>query len=75
MSREAPISLAYIVRLWQTRSLRGLTWRASLQDVETSKVAGFCSLEAMFSFLREVVTMPGGLAENAETDLSDDETE
>ena len=46
---------AFMLRMWQVRRLWGGTWRASLEDAETHEVHGFRDLEALVTFLREVM--------------------
>ena len=47
--------VAYMLRLWRSRGLWGITWRASLEDAETRDVHGFRSLEALVAFLQEMI--------------------
>jgi hypothetical protein len=50
--------LAYLLRLWQVDSGKESTWRASLEDAQTGKIRGFATLDDLFQFLRQEVTVP-----------------
>jgi hypothetical protein len=45
--------LAFMLRLWQTGSDGGPTWRASLESPHTGKRHSFASLDLLFAFLTE----------------------
>jgi hypothetical protein len=52
--------VAYLLRLWRDNAEEGVppaewaSWRASLQSAQTGEHIGFATLEAMFTYLREV---------------------
>lgn len=43
------VYLSYLVRMWQ--EYPGAPWRASVQSVQSGKVANFASLDALTEFL------------------------
>ena len=47
---------AYMLRLWQVQTDRGLSWRASLQEVATGGRRAFASLDGLIAYLREQTT-------------------
>jgi len=51
MTDERRRYLAYLVRLWQTRSDGDQIWRASLERPDTGERLGFASLEDLIDFL------------------------
>ena len=51
MSGEQQHYISYLLRLWQTRSEKGLVWRASLESPQTRKRMGFTSLARLFAYL------------------------
>ena len=57
---EYPNRYGYILHLWNSPGC----WRASLEDLETGKRAGFESLEQLFSYLMD--RTEGRLRENTE---------
>ncbi len=46
----------YLLRLWRTDELGGLSWRASLESSETGERIGFASLEELFAYLMDRTT-------------------
>lgn len=54
---------AYMLRMWRARGWVGGTWRASLEDAETHEVRAFRDLQALVTFLCQVMgeapTEPG----------------
>jgi hypothetical protein len=59
---EEPAYLAYLLRLWQVRSDKEATWRASLVSPGSDEPRGFASLDDLFAFLRRqtgVQSCPG----------------
>jgi hypothetical protein len=43
---------SYLLRLWRTASDGGGSYRASLESAHSGERVGFCSLDALMSFLR-----------------------
>lgn len=63
--RPAPRQFAYILRLWETRSVPPdlpVTWCASLENIHSGQSVGFPNVEALVAFLRSLQR-----AENAES--------
>jgi hypothetical protein len=50
---------AYLLRLWRVEATGHVTWRASLQSVDTGKQRGFEDLEALIGFLRQIAEETG----------------
>lgn len=48
--------IAYLLRLWQTRSKRELVWRASLESAHTGERRGFANLTDLLTFLEQETT-------------------
>ena len=48
--------IAYLLRLWQTRSKRELVWRASLESAHTGQRQGFANLTDLLTFLEQETT-------------------
>ena len=46
-------TIAYLLRLWQTRSKRELVWRASLESARTGERRGFANLTDLLTFLEQ----------------------
>ena len=44
---------SYLLRLWRVRD-DGQQWRASLEDVQTSKLCGFEDIKALVKYLEAV---------------------
>ena len=58
---SAPRQKAYLLRLWETRSVPPdcpTTWRFSLEDVQNNERHGFATLEALASFLDNETAAP-----------------
>jgi hypothetical protein len=51
---------SYLLRLWQTASDGGGSYRASLESAHSGERVGFCSLDALMSFLRRECSLPPG---------------
>jgi hypothetical protein len=51
---------AYLLRLWQTDDPENPTWRASVEDPHTRQVTGFNSLEALWTYVLELVAKAPG---------------
>ncbi len=58
MANEQPRYQAFLLRVWQVQSDGKLTWRASLESVDTGERHGFASLEILFEFLRKQMQNP-----------------
>ena len=59
----APRQRAYLLRLWETRSVPPdcpTTWRFSLEDVQSNERYGFATLEALAAFLDEETAASSG---------------
>jgi hypothetical protein len=52
MPLEQSRYLAYMLRLWQAKTAKTATWRASLESSLTGERQGFASLDDLFEFLR-----------------------
>ena len=49
---EVPaVYYSYVLRLWNSHSEEGATWRASLQDVQTDERVSFASIEELIDYL------------------------
>ena len=53
LARDASDYLSYLLRLWRIPGPAGTDWRASLESPHGGERLGFCSLEALFTYLRE----------------------
>ena len=60
MTDQQPRYLAYMLRLWKTRTGGEQVWRASLESPHTGDRHGFANLQVLFTFLKE---QTGGQAE------------
>ena len=66
MTKNHPVYLAYLLRLWQVNSDNGpenrhpqhSNWRASLEEPGSRKRIGFSSLEALFEYLMAQADLP-----------------
>jgi len=59
----APRQKAYLLRLWETRSVPPddpTTWRFSLEDLQSHEQHGFATLEALVTFLDEHTRLLAG---------------
>lgn len=61
---------AYLLRLWQVEAAGTVTWRASLQSVDTGRRQGFEDLEGLIDCLRQLTQAVG--EEPSITEASDD---
>jgi hypothetical protein len=52
MPLEQSRYLAYMLRLWQVKTAKKTTWRASLESSLSGERQGFASLDDLFEFLR-----------------------
>ncbi len=56
MIQDQPMYMAYLLRLWQVQDAQGMTWRVSLEEVNTHTLRGFRNLEHAMMFLQERTT-------------------
>lgn len=54
--REDPY-LSYLLRLWVVENQAQHVWRCSLKNVQTGERHGFASLEALYVFLDEKISL------------------
>ncbi len=50
--------LAYMLRLWRTRSHGQLVWRASLENAHTAERVTFASIDALLAFIADKARPP-----------------
>jgi hypothetical protein len=42
---------SYLLRMWRVQAEMGITWRASLEEVESGELHGFADLAALLGYL------------------------
>ena len=52
-SRDKPVYLSYLLRLWRVEGGEQPVWRASLKSARGGEQVGFASLEELFEFLQK----------------------
>lgn len=57
MSTKRRRYLSYLLRLWQIESEGALVWRMSLESPQTGERTGFPSLDALFTFLEQQISV------------------
>jgi hypothetical protein len=57
MSTKRRRYLSYLLRLWQIESEGELVWRTSLESPQTGERTDFPSLDALFTFLEQQISV------------------
>lgn len=59
---------SFLLRLWLAKEAQSLTWRASLESVESGEINGFSNIEKLIDFLQEVTRLPQDVQDNQPLD-------
>jgi hypothetical protein len=57
MAKQQPDYVSYLLRLWRASDGEGPAWRASLESPHTGERRGFASLDELFDFLQQEITV------------------
>lgn len=66
MSSPMQPYVSYLLRLWLAGDAGQPQWRASLEDSRTGQVCGFANLEALFSFIEQILVEEQNKGDQAE---------
>ena len=75
MTRKHSPYVSYLLRLWQVRNEGAMVWHASLESPETHRQQGFGSLEALYQFLCDQVSLSAGESEGDGEKMANTTTE